>query len=120
FDERNKYDNFKQTDKNYDDLKVDTDISLDSLNFNSDTLDEAFNNSTQTDESELDRKLNEYNEDRDEFNKENGHIIEQFMNGDTNTHSLDNALNTLLPKPIKKLFSMNKDFLIDARNNFNN
>tara|TARA_B000000477_G_scaffold52176_2_gene43868 strand:- start:24628 stop:28260 length:3633 start_codon:yes stop_codon:yes gene_type:complete len=121
FDEKNKYDNFKQTDKNYDDLKVDTDISLDSLNFNSDTLNEAFNNSTPLEENELDRKLNEYKEERDEFNEENGHIIEKFMtnNRDTHTHSLENALKPLI-KPVKKLFSMKKNFFIDATNNFNN
>ena len=112
--EINKYDTIKTTDHNYDDLKVDTDISLDNLNFNTDSLDEAFNNSTQTDESELDKKLNAYEQDIDEFNKENGHIIEPFIT---------DSLKEILLKPLKNINTnllLSTKYNIDTTNIFNN
>lgn len=116
FDEKNKYDDIKTTDENYDDLKVDTEISLDSLNFNKDSLDEAFNNSTQSDDIELDEKLNTYKQDRDEFNEKNGDIIEKFITDNI-------ALKERFSKPfegIMKKLSFKKDYSIDTTNIFNN
>ena len=111
--EINKYDVIKTTDQNYDDLKVDTDISLDSLNFN---IDEAFNNSTHTGESELEKKLNIYKEHRDEFNEKNGHIVEQFISDNI-------TLKEILIKPfdgIVKKLSSKTNYNIDTTNIFNN
>ena len=111
FKEKNKYDDVKTTSENYDDLKVDTDISLDSLNFNQDNLDEAFNNSTISDENELDKKLSEYKEDRYEFDKKNEHIVEQFVDKDI-------KLLDLFIKPFQNIAK--KDYFIDTTNIFNN
>lgn len=118
FDENNKYDVIKRTDEDYDDLKVDIDISLDSLNFNTDSLDEAFNNTTHTDESELEKKLSTYIQDRDEFNEKNGHIIEKFSNPDK-----DFTFKEIFYKPLKdigKKLSLKTNYNIDTTNIFNN
>lgn len=114
FQEKNKYDDIKTTDHNYDDLKVDTDISLDSLNFNKDNLEDAFNNSTQSDKSELDQKLSEYKEERYEFNKNNGDLIEKFI--DENYKGFDLFKDR---RNITKFTNIEKqDFFIDTTNKF--
>ena len=118
FDENNKYDVIKRTDEDYDDLKVDTDFSLDSLEFNRDSLDEAFNNTTQTDESELEEKLKIYKQDRDEFNENHGHIVDQFTNPDN-----DVTFKKIFYKPLKdigKKLSLKTNYNIDTTNIFNN
>lgn len=116
FQEKNKYDDIKTTSENYDDLKVDTDISLDSLDFNKDNLDEAFNNSTQSDQSELDQKISEYKEERDEFNKNNGHIIEQFV--DKKDITIFNLFKDPLHNITKFTNIAKKDYFIDTTNKF--
>ena len=89
FSEGNKYVNFKQTSDNTEKPYTDTPSfdsldSLDDLNFNKDSFDEAFDNSTPIgDKKDLDDTYEKYLNKRERFNNEHGHIIEEFrMDGD--------------------------------------
>ena len=111
FSEGNKYDKFKQTSDNTEKPYTDT-PTFDSLNFNKDGLDEAFDNQTDNDPLYLDNRYENYLDMREKFNSKHRNFIEGF------------EMEDKLTDPIIELFrtfndtEKNNDFFIDTTNNF--